>query len=144
MKLIILFFFLILGCQKEDRVKNFIQTSVLPDEMKMFELNSYKVIPLAGTCEGRKLYIIPAQDFVMSEDAGVGVNLCGSGGCVMYLIADDGEEQEVLYEANYLAFVKEAPSTQNCPDLTFESYMGQDGEETLSFNKKTGAYERRN
>jgi hypothetical protein len=139
MQFILLFIFLAVGCEREDRVKDFIKSSVLSEDMKMYEINSYKLIPLESTCEGRRLFILPAQDLVMPYEAEVGVNLCGSAGCVMYLIADNGKDLEILHEANYYSFVKESKG-KDCADLTFESYMGKDGETAVVYNKELKTY----
>ena len=139
MKLFWLLIFLTLGCEKEDRVKDFIKSSVLSEEMKMYEIHSYKLIPLEGTCESRKLYILPSQDLDMPIEAEVGINLCGSAGCVIYLIADDGKNLEILHEANYYSFVKESKG-KDCPDLTFESYMGKDGQTVVAYDKTSKMY----
>lgn len=139
MKFILLFIFLAIGCERDDRIKDFIKESVLTDEMRMYEISSYDVIPLEGSCEGRKLFILPAERLIMPDEAGVGVNLCGSAGCVMYIIADDGKNLELLHEANYFSFVTESKG-KDCPDLTFESYMGKDGEQVLVYNKKSKLY----
>lgn len=86
---------------------------------KAMNLNHIRDIELKGSLLGKKLYVIPSENFDLPIDTGVDVNLCASGGCVYYIVLDDGETLEILHEANYYRYVKEEGS--ECPVLYFEA-----------------------